>query len=270
MENFAKITFGICTYNRKKIVEKSAASLKKIKGIENIKIVVFDDCSDEYDVNFLRSIFPISAKIIRQEKNNGADKNTSIMYEYFLKSDDEWLFNADSDLIYRTDILDAIKYYMNKSHGFMSFFNSINHRTIGRNGCFVKKDSVGAAGCLLNRDVVKIILENIKYRNIGFDVGFSKLLRSKGYYLNTTEKSFVQHIGVSGYNSRDINFDYGENFWIQNMYNADSIEQTFEQYVKSVNAFRQKTSWKIFYFFISIPRRIKRIVSNLHYLIKQF
>ena len=262
MDNY-KISFGICTYNRKGILEKSVQSLKNIKGIENVHLIVFDDCSDEYNMDYLKSIFPSSAQINRQERNEGADKNTSLLYEKFLESDDEWLFTADSDLIYRSDLLDAIMFYKDKSNGFMSFFNCISHKIVGKNKWFVFKASVGAAGCLIRRDVVKIILDNIQHRDIGFDVGFSKLLRKKGFMLNATKKSYVQHIGVSGFNSRDINFDYGEGFIIDSKDNAEIVEQTFEQYIKSVNKFRNRSDWRAFYFIISIHRRIRRVISGL-------
>lgn len=252
------IIFGICTFNRKEILEKSARSLYEVKGIESVTIRVYDDCSTEYDLEYLRKIFPTADKIVRSRKNGGADINTSIMYEDFLGSDADWLFNADSDLIYRTDIVECINKTLNKCNGFMTVFNCINHKTIGEKGDFLLKDSVGAAGCLLNREVVRLILSNIKYRKTGFDVGFSKLLRKKDYDLLSVKESLVQHIGVSGFNSRNINFDYGEAFICDSAINAEIIEDTFEKYVKSVQNYRSTNSWKIHNFVVSLPRRIKK------------
>lgn len=255
-----KITFGICTYNRKKIVENSAASLKNIIGIGDVNILICDDCSTEYDEVFLKSIFPDNARIIKQNVNTGADKNTSLMYEEFLKSNDEWLFNADSDLIYRSDIIETIKYYKDKSSGIVTFFNSITHNTIGDNEYFLEKDSIGAAGCLLHRNIVKLILKNIQYRDFGFDVGFSKLLRKKGYKLFSTKESYVQHIGVSGFNSRDIVFDYGHNFHCDSVRTGQIIENTFESYIQSIKKFKETKAWRVFYFIHSIPRRVRKIL----------
>ena len=44
-----KLLIGICTCNRKQIFEYTAKSLSEVKGIEKAKIVIYDDCSDEYD-----------------------------------------------------------------------------------------------------------------------------------------------------------------------------------------------------------------------------
>lgn len=41
----------------------------------------------------------------------------------------------------------------------MTFFNCINHNSISDFGEFVEKDSVGAAGCILSKDVVRLILD---------------------------------------------------------------------------------------------------------------
>lgn len=264
MDDQLRITFGICTFNRKSILEKSVASLKNIKDIEKANILIVDDCSTEYDESFLRNLFP-SARIIRQKHNKGPDKNTSIMYEEFLKSDDDWLLNADSDLIYRSDIMGAIQQYKDKSKGFITFFNCINHNTIGKKKYLVEKDSVGAAGCLLHRTIVKYILDNISFRNNGFDVGFSKLLRDSSIRLYATKDSYVQHIGVSGFNSKDITFDYGENFRCDSLKNAEILEETFETYLKTVNKFKKRKSWKIYYFLTSSGKLVKiyRILSRI-------
>lgn len=257
------ITFGICTFNRKDILKKSAESLQRIAGIQSINIRVYDDCSTEFDLGYLKKLFPMAKCIKRGVKNQGADKNTSRMYEDFLNSGDEWLFNADSDLLYRKDILEAIERYKGLSKGFISFFNCINHNTVEDFGNLVEKDSVGAAGCLLHRDVVRMILKKIKYRNARFDVNFCKMLKREGYRLYATKSSYVQHIGVSGFNSRDIRFDYGNGFSCDSLENANSIEETFETYIKSICRYKKTKSWKLYDFIVSIPRRSKRVLLLL-------
>lgn len=255
------ITFGICTYNRKGILEKSAKSLALVNGIENIHIRVYDDYSTEYDENFLKALFPNAEQICVQPQNGGADKNTALMYEDFLKSGDEWLFNADSDLIYRTDILDAIERFSEQCDGFMTFFNCINHNTVETvNNELIVKDSVGAAGCLLRKDVVQFILDNTKSKRFGFDVGYCKLLRENGRKLFATNESYVQHIGVSGFNSRNIIFDYGENFICDSAVNAAIIESTAEEYIRVVEKYRKTASWKVYNFVVSVPRRVKKVI----------
>lgn len=255
------ITFGICTFNRKELLVKSLKSLGNVCGLERINIRIYDDCSTEYDEGFLRKIFPYADSIKRASKNQGADMNTAAMYEDFLQSSDEWLFNADSDLLYSADIIDRILELKDASGGFMTMFNCINHRTIGTEKEFVIKDSVGAAGCLLSRNVVELILNQIQNRGFGFDVKYSRLLREHGFKLYATRHSYVQHIGVEGFNSRDINFDYGENFNVKDGLNAEIIEETFETYIRRIAQYRLRSSWKIYYFIISLPRRLRRLMK---------
>ena len=260
MINNNGITFGICTYNRKEILLKSVNSLRLINGFDDIDIRVYDDCSDDFDIRFLEELFPKTAHIVRNNRNLGADRNTSLMYEDFLKTDNMWLFNADSDLIYRKDLMEAISKYKSQCDGIISFYNSFSHNDLGNEGEeLVIKDNVGAAGCLIRRDIVEVILHGIKNNKMHFDIKFSKFLRNNGLKLYATKHSYVQHIGVNGFNSRDINFDYGKNFLCDSIYNATIIESTFENYIESVINFRKRKTWKVYYFVISIHRRIKKL-----------
>ena len=253
------ITFGICTYNRRQILMNSAKSLALVRGIEKVHIRIYDDCSNEYDEAFLRSLFPDAVSITRQKVNLGADKNTSLMYEDFLKSGDEWLFNADSDLIYRADLLEAMESLKEECGGFMTFFNCISHGDVREAGRFVEKDSVGAAGCFFRRDVIQLILEKMKVRSVSFDVGFSKVLRRNGYPLYACRNSMVQHIGVTGFNSANIIFDYGRGFVPDSQVNAQIVEDTFEAYVASVREFsRRRSFWAYNFITSTIPRKIDR------------
>lgn len=257
------ITFGICTFNRKDVLQKSVQSLLHVKNIDKVNIRIFDDCSTDYDRTFLEELVPEACSIKQNQRNVGADKNTSIMYEDFLKSGDEWLLNADSDLIYHSDIIDEILRYQDKCGGFVTLFNCINHNDISHTELFDIKESVGAAGCLLHRDVVELILNSIRYRSVSFDTVFCKVLRENGYNLYATKQSFVQHIGVTGFNSGEISFDYGRNFQCDSLINAEIIEYTFETYAKKVNQFKNKKNWRIYNSFAIIPRKIDRYGKKL-------
>ena len=51
-----KLYIGVTTYNRKDIVQYNAKSLLQVDKIENCEIHVFDDCSNEYNMKFLKKI----------------------------------------------------------------------------------------------------------------------------------------------------------------------------------------------------------------------
>ena len=48
-----KLMIGICTYNRKKLIEYTSRSLGEVVGIQNTCVRIFDDCSTEYDKKYL-------------------------------------------------------------------------------------------------------------------------------------------------------------------------------------------------------------------------
>lgn len=250
------IAFGICTYNRKNVLLKSAASLKRIEGLETVHIRIYDDCSTEYDKNFLETVFPMAESIHMNDTNVGADKNTSLMYEDFLSSEDDILLNADSDLLYAPNIIREIQNEVNKGVRFFSMFNTPNHKILGilSNG-FVEKRTVGAAGCVLTREMVKMVTEGIEDKTRNFDTNMCTLLRNKGYPIIVTDRSYVQHIGISGQNSDLFSFDYGMGFEYGTKENADAIEWAFEMYIKNISDFKRSTFGRWVGLWLSLYRK---------------
>ena len=98
LSNMNKIIIGITTFNRKNILVKMAKSFSECTILDSSKIIIFDDHSSEYGEIFLSNLFP-NAQIFINECNIGADNNLYAMYQYFLKTDGDILFNIDSDLI---------------------------------------------------------------------------------------------------------------------------------------------------------------------------
>ena len=101
------VTIGITTYNRRKILEMMASSLysSDLSFPHNIRI--YDDCSTEYGIDELRKIFPTAASISVNHGNIKADQNIFQMHKDFLNTSDTYLFNADSDLLFTKNWLNA-------------------------------------------------------------------------------------------------------------------------------------------------------------------
>ena len=254
------ITFGICTYNRKDILLRSAKSLKSIDRYHEINVRIYDDCSTEYDKRFLQALFPEAKTIHVQKKNCGADKNTSIMYEDFLRSGDDLLFNADSDILYSKDIIHIIESMLDKTDGFFSVFNTPAHAVTGSAGSsMLAKKIVGAAGCCLTRETAGIILKNVTSRDKSFDTKMCEVLNAKGKRILTTKKSYVQHIGVVGQNTDFFSFDYGVGFDWDSVENARSIEDAFEKYILSIQKFKNTKIGKVYGILITLYRRIRKL-----------
>lgn len=254
------ITFGICTYNRMDVLVRSAKSLKSINRYNEINVRIYDDCSTEYDKHFLRDLFPEAKTICIQKKNKGADKNTSVMYEDFLRSGDELLFNADSDLLYSKEIVDVLENTIDKTDGFFSVFNTPAHAVTGSCDSSMQiKKVVGAAGCCLTREIVGIILESVTSREKSFDTKMCEVLRGKKKRILTTKNSYVQHIGVIGQNTDFYSFDYGIGFSCDSIENAESIEDAFEKYIISIQNFKNTKTGRLYHILIMLYRRAIRL-----------
>ena len=63
-----KIALYISTFNRANYVSKMAKSLSLANDFDKIDIKIFDDASNEFEIEFLQNILP-SAKIHRNAEN---------------------------------------------------------------------------------------------------------------------------------------------------------------------------------------------------------
>ncbi|AIL31959.1 hypothetical protein IX83_00225 [Basilea psittacipulmonis DSM 24701] len=212
-----KITLAIPTYNRLSFIKRAAESLKQSTDISKINVRVYDDCSTEFSVDELKNLLPFAKEIIVRNKNLGADNNTRLMYEDFLKTEDDILVNGDSDLIYRPGWVEKIQELLPKTDGLLSIYNSNSHEFIDNNfehGMGIKKD-VGAAGCVLSRRLVEYIVSHTNQCTKNFDWVFPKLLQENNVRLFCTVESYVQHIGITrGSNQIGLMhaIDYGHHF----------------------------------------------------------
>ena len=241
-----KIMFGICTYNRMEIVKLSAESLSRVKNIESVNVCVFDDHSIEYSLPQLKTFYPFAKYVTRADTNGGADVNSLRMLQFFNESSSDWLFIADSDLVYSecllTKLEKCIEIIGTSSHiGVISVFNTDTHpTTLTIDDFLCEKEEVGAAGVLMNKDISKLVIEN-KNEAQHYDVCFSKVLREKGYKILCTNKSYVQHIGIEGYNSLFYAFDWANDFVLDSYENATAIINIISLLFSKINESNKKS-----------------------------
>jgi glycosyltransferase involved in cell wall biosynthesis len=235
------VTIGIPTYNRLRILKIMSESLyaSDINSSHNIK--VYDDCSDEYDLNTLRQIFPTAVSIIRNTDNIKADKNIYQMYRDFLSSSDEYFFNADSDLIFHTHWLGTALELIQKTEGILSIFNSYLHqplKTMNDNFCI--KKTIGSAGTLFTRErVEELVLRFTSTDDFrSFDWRWSEYFSTRNIPIYCTNTSLVQHIGYIGQNSGQKiihSFDFGKNFKITASAQGQIINDIFESFLEGLS-----------------------------------
>lgn len=234
------IIIGIPTYNRLEVLKRMAASFyaSDLSKYET-EIVVFDDCSTEFGESELREIFPTAKKIIRHEKNLRADGNMFFMYKYFLQTDGQYFFNADSDLIFHKEWLNHIMKNIEKTDGVFNIFNSRIHKTVGNleNGIVIK-EMLGAAATFFKRELVERIVKNVGDTSKSVDWQWSNYFNENNVRLCCSEKSYVQHIGFVGQNSA-TGADYGYGFEVDSVLNGQILNNTLMPYFE-----KQQELWE--------------------------
>ena len=215
------ITIGITTYNRKKTLERMALSLYESKISLPYHIRIYDDASSQYDEVYLKNLFPDAVSVIRNVDNKGADENIKSMYEHFLTTNDEFFFNADSDLIFSKGWLEKLMRLIPYTDGVLSAFNTNRHKSFKKevlNGVGVeRKEDLGSAGVLFKRSIVELILRELGNIKTSFDWEWSYVLQNNGISLYSVSESLVQHIGIDGYNSNGCNYDFGDGFLVDSL-----------------------------------------------------
>ncbi|MDR1128497.1 MAG: glycosyltransferase family 2 protein [Treponema sp.] len=230
------VTIGIPTYNRKDLLRIMATSLYESDLSMNHNIRIYDDRSVEYGIDELREIFPTAVSIKRNEINLKADKNMYQMYSDFIKTGDDYFFNADSDILFNKDWLNKSMKLAAKTQGVLSLFNAASHKTYKEidDNLVLKKD-VGAAGTLFTKERM---LELLRYFNSmdkvkGFDWQWCEYFTGNNVPIFCVKESLVQHIGYTGQNVRYF-FDFGRNYKIQSIREGQIVNDIFEKTMDNI------------------------------------
>lgn len=228
------ITIGVTTYNRLNTLQRMAHSFFISDLSYDYNIRVYDDASTEYDEFFLRELFPKARRIYVQDHNLGSDANIRYMYEDFLNSEDDFFFNADSDLIFHQNWLNTLLQVVSETDGVLSALNTKRHKDIGtriiKGYDLVVKSDLGSAGCMFSREIVELIIKQLSNESSsGFDWKWSDIICDSGKKLYALKNSMVQHIGLSGYNSERGRVDYGEGFVVDSCENGQFINDSLHE-----------------------------------------
>lgn len=260
-----KLTIGITIFNRtntlKRMIRSLFSSNLNLAGIE-WTIRVYDDCSTEYGENDVRSMFPVEVDYYRHDRNRGSDYNIGYMYRSFLETGDDVLFNCDSDLVFDKDWVDALLKYLPKTDGVLSLFNTKSHKSSEIDGDLCKKEDIGSAGTAMTRKTVEIICNNIGEKESGssLDYNWSALFGKMGKKIYCTTRSYVQHIGIDGFNSSGGMFDIGDGFVVDGSVNGQILGDVLYEMASRNN--EAKADIRTFYYlfpFDCIPSG-KRVV----------
>jgi hypothetical protein len=211
------LTIGITTFNRRAVLEAAAQSLARVEGLEHAHVWVLDDGSDEFDADFLQLLFP-RAQVFRAQQNSGsADLAMFRLFERFVADGSGYLLNLDSDLLASRRLVDKCLRIIGSAAacsrpGLFSLFNARSHPTIGTDGEFLLKRTVGAAGSLWEHGLLARMLRSVPVSR-KFDWDWSAYLNREGIPIRVTRHSYLQHIGRVGQRSRSlVGMDHGQSF----------------------------------------------------------
>ena len=216
---------GVPIFNRMALLQllipnwERAGLLTKSEG--GCQFCLFDDASTEFSGEVIQQLFKPYCNVTyyRNPINLKADKNLYTIFTNFLQSDKKALFISDSDLLISPRMMDFVCTHFEKTDGVLTVFNTINsHPAIAIvDNCFVLKEHVGAAGCIISRQRVEQFLKKFSHIQMveGIDWQFSAYFNEEGIKILSTLNSFAQHLGFSGQNSSSLSGDYGANFVIE-------------------------------------------------------
>jgi len=208
-----KVAIGVSTYDRRHVVGLSAASLRSSSIPHGTALIVIDDVSTEYGIEYLTSIYPEFAHIRRRPENSGgAGFACRDLMRQLLETDADVLLVLDSDLLVSANFLETGISLLRETDGILSLFNTPTYPVIATRGPLVLKKSLGAAGTLWRRDVAAKVFNAVP-ASPEWDRHFSEFLVGAGIDLCVTRDSLVQHLGYSsGHNSNFRTGDWGVGF----------------------------------------------------------
>jgi len=147
-----KVAVGIPTYNRADMVRINARYLSRSRLTSDITLFVVDDASTEYDVVFLREVYPAGTDIQRRDQNSGgADFAAYDLLNRLVATEADVLVLLDSDLIVSREFMVKTLELLPLAKGILSLFNTPAHAAVGSHGPFLLKKTVGAAGTVWPR-----------------------------------------------------------------------------------------------------------------------
>jgi len=215
--NEHSLTIGITTFNRRPLLETTAAALAQVRHLDTARVLVLDDCSQEFGIDALHQLFPTADVQRSSENSGGADYAMHRLFERFVRTGSGYLLVLDSDLLASRNLVDRCARIIEADRDsaqtcLYSVFNTPSHRGLRVEGPFVVKQTVGAAGTLWRHDLLADVLRHVPVSR-KFDWDWSVYLTRRGVPIRVTRRSYVQHIGRIGQNSRSFNgMDHGELF----------------------------------------------------------
>jgi hypothetical protein len=218
----ADVLIGITTRNRGEIVARAAFSLGQAERIGEARLLVIDDASTEYGIDFLRGLYPPGTEFTRRETPSGsASFAARYLMETFLQREEAVLLCLDSDLVVAPDFLLRACAELPRTEGLLSLFHAHSHPGVEQDGLLLKK-SVGFAGTVWTRALAREVMAVVPASDqLDWDV--CRYLERVNRRIYCLPHSAVQHIGLTfGQFSSFVHADHGLSFRDNSWYNLSA------------------------------------------------
>ena len=201
MRKNTKIMIAIPTFNRRGYTKFNAKVIREYHKIPSNSLYIFDDCSTEYGEKELREWYGKDIHFFPCTKRLKSDANIRRMFEYFLTTDFDLIFSVDTDLIFHKNWHDFILKHIDSTDGVMSLYhsNAPHHKTFNCKGDLCEKKSMGSAGTVMKRSIVKKMLR--QHKSHMFDWGFVSIFKKRKIRMMVPKNSLIMHYGQIGQNN---------------------------------------------------------------------
>jgi len=193
----ASIVVAVPTHNRIGYVQLTSAALKGTFPDDDLW--VFDDTSSEYSTFDLIGWYG-TEHIWQSKKRLKADAMARHILEWFVTTKYDVLVLMDSDLLVSPNWLSDLRVGLRESTGLLSLYRSgaPKHKSLSCGDVLCMMPSMGNAGTVWRRDLVKRMLLEMPARDGGFDWGWSEWCSKNDIPMEALKESAVLHIGVHG------------------------------------------------------------------------
>lgn len=204
-----KILIAVATHNRKRVTELSLRNLAS--AALNADIVVWDDCSTEYSVEWLRGLVP---NVVQSKQHCGIHALRGIQLWHFLRETTyQRIYLTDTDVIHDPHWQVVAEELLQRHKNPVCLFNTMCHarpmepRLPGPTLAHERTTCPGVS-VYLSREMVECIADRISVDNPGgsfgnWDFELMDHFVKKGYRFTHSMISYLEHFGAGGMHNAD-------------------------------------------------------------------
>lgn len=204
----SNILVVMATHNRKQIAEICIKNMVATKGLASLCIV--NDCSTEYDNDFLKSIAP-NCLVVTLTENVGIENLRLNMQRAVKKTKSKFVYHTDNDAYHDPNWLHRLYEMHQKFDGLLGLYNTKLHNkfTLQEEGDIIYRRHCPGISFFFEQSKMEIPEKLDTNWDFVFGRAFKKAAISK--------VSFVEHFGADGIHNVDFERDRAENPtpWLQ-------------------------------------------------------